>query len=304
MTRFKPTDVKGFLYRLSVKANRSPKTGHRSLEPKSRRAPFTLIELLVVIVVIVILASLLLPALGNAREQARRSLCKGNLHQIYLGASLYSSDFSGYFPFITQQPRGIGLIDDKGGEFAEQYLGQKVGKYSAYATFCQMSALDNILRCPSRRDMKCGEYGRKNDSWDWEKRYTQYQFTGFAVWDHENSRIYRHCRPFGGSKIVIAMDCAYRLPTTAAYQADAAYFNNHGTPFPGYSPAGANCLLGDGAVTWANAGDMNLIAESGELIPRYYGFSFSYFAALGQIRMFDPQGATKQYISDANGLFW
>ncbi|MFH1747187.1 MAG: type II secretion system protein [Planctomycetota bacterium] len=73
---------------------------HNRNRQKRQCHGFTLIELLVVVAIIAMLISILLPALGAARDKAKDTVCASNLRQIGLATEYYVRDNQDRLPYI------------------------------------------------------------------------------------------------------------------------------------------------------------------------------------------------------------
>ncbi len=67
-----------------------------------RRGGFSLVELLVVVSIIALLLAIALPSTRKAIRQARETVCKSNLKEVYLALDIYRTENNGWLPTVDE----------------------------------------------------------------------------------------------------------------------------------------------------------------------------------------------------------
>jgi prepilin-type N-terminal cleavage/methylation domain-containing protein len=198
---------------------------------------FTLIELLVVIAVIAILASMLLPALAQAKDRARRIGCLNNTRQVMIASHLYADDYPGFF----YNTASIGS-DEAPLSFYPRYL-----------------STVKVFVCPNTRNVVRENVKDRNNvlldlavTANGDRLHNKgghsYEFFGiFERGDLNGVRKSPSSTAFAPTKIVIVLDADDDLPQVS-YDA-----NNSPDPVNNHGAKGWNWGFADGHGEWVTA---------------------------------------------------
>ncbi len=214
----------------------------------NNKPAFTLIELLVVISIIAVLMSIMMPALGKARESAKKIQCRANIHQIQLACDAYALANKGKFPdrgptanlphlmYLTVNGKTYSMDD----MLFKPYLADM---------------RDKVMFCPG----KLMKYYYPSVNANYVAKYISYQYFNLSRYTSERPELKR----LAAAHTIKGNDATWGCLTFIDAEGKAS--SHDMIVQPNATPKGMNCVMADGAADWYKWESMEEFIRTGNI---------------------------------------